>query len=247
METEPTRRFTRRVADYVRYRPGYPAEIITLLQRECGLSADSVVADIGSGTGLLSRVFLDAGCRVFAVEPNAEMRAAADQALSANPRYRSVDARAEATTLADRSVDVVTAGQAFHWFSPHPTRVEFRRILKPQGRVVLIWNERTHDAGFMQDYDALVRRYATEREPITPGQLDDFFGAGRWQIRRLRNQQIFDLTSLQGRLNSSSYAPLPESPEHQSMMQDLTALFDTYQSNGQIVFTYRTDVIVGSL
>src|ERR1039458_5869167 len=137
MEPDPTKRFSSRVEDYIRYRPSYPAGIVPWLERECGLAPQSRIADIGSGTGIFSRILLDFGCQVFGVEPNAGMRAAAERQLAGVERFHSVDGRAEATTLADASVDFVTAGQAYHWFDPEPTRNEFRRILKPPGGVVL--------------------------------------------------------------------------------------------------------------
>src|ERR1700740_1992061 len=113
---DATQRFTSRVANYVRYRPGYPAEVLDLLQRECGLTTDSIVADVASGTGIFTRMLLEHGNRVFGVEPNAEMRRAGEEFLSTYPNFTSVTGTAEATTLEPRSVDFVTAAQAGHWF-----------------------------------------------------------------------------------------------------------------------------------
>ncbi len=130
---DPTRRFRGRAELYARHRPGYPGEVVTLLEDECGLRAGSVVADLGSGTGILAAMLLARGCRVFGVEPNADMRAEGARALAAQEGFVSVDGRAEATTLPDASVDLVTAAQAFHWFDRPRARAEFARILKPGG------------------------------------------------------------------------------------------------------------------
>ena len=144
--TDPTQRFTSRVEHYVRYRPSYPRDLLDLLETRCGLSSASVVADVGSGTGILSELFLENGNRVIGIEPNKEMREAAERRLRRHPRFTSVAGTAEATTLDDASADFVAAGQAFHWFDPERARTEFSRILKPGGWVVLAWNLRRKEA-----------------------------------------------------------------------------------------------------
>ena len=247
METDPTRRFTVRAENYARYRPTYPREILRLLERECGLAPGAWIADIGSGTGMLAQLFLRFGCEVFCVEPNPEMRHLGERMLFREPGFSSIDGRAEATGLPDAVVDFVTAGQAFHWFNGPAARREFRRILKPGGWVVLVWNERKQQAGFMADYDAMVRRYAAEREPIENSALDLFFGPGAWRLCQLGNQQQFDLEGLRGRANSSSYAPLPDTPDYQPMMDDLQHLFLKYQREGVVTFFYDTNVYWGRL
>src|SRR5690606_11903763 len=146
MAIGPTRRFFDRVKDYVKYRPDYPSAAIDYIKEIAELSAGSPVADIGSGTGIFAKRLLETGASVFGVEPNAAMRSAAEEFLRSEPNFTSIDGTAESTTLRDSSVDLVTAAQAFHWFDPKPTRAEFARILKPSGRIVLIWNERLTDA-----------------------------------------------------------------------------------------------------
>src|SRR5437899_1233764 len=132
-----TERFTDRVADYVRFRPHYPPAVFAELRDRLGLGAGSSVADVGSGTGISARPLLEMGCTVFAVEPNAAMRSAAEQWLGDFPRFQSIAGTAEATTLAEHSVDAVVAAQAFHWFDAASARREFQRILKPRGWVAL--------------------------------------------------------------------------------------------------------------
>lgn len=158
---DPTERFSNRAEDYVRYRPGYPRAILPPLREDCGLAPESRIADVGSGTGLLGRVFLDDGETVYGVEPNAEMRAAGERSLRGYPRFHSVAASAEATSLAEASVDFIVAGQAFHWFDAQAARREFARILRPGGWVAVLWNERRTDAtGFLRAYEALLRRFS---------------------------------------------------------------------------------------
>src|SRR5271157_5665063 len=229
MQADPTTRFTERVDVYQRYRPSYPTEILALLERECGLSRDARIADIGCGTGLLAQLFLGYGCEVFGVEPNAGMRAAAEESLAAEPRFHSVAGRAESTTLGDRGVDFVTAGQAFHWFDPAAARREFQRILKPPGWLVLVWNERKPGPGFQADFDAVIRDYAPEKNRISEAAIDVVYGHRDWRLVVFDNRQQLDLEGLQGRLASSSYAPLPGSPGYQPLMDALAGLFVKHQ------------------
>jgi SAM-dependent methyltransferase len=252
MESDPTKRFSSRVEDYIRYRPSYPAEVISWLARECGLTAQSRVADIGSGTGILARLFLDFGCRVFAVEPNADMRAGAERQLADEPRFHSIEGRAEATALPDASVDLVTAGQSFHWFDPAAARAEFRRILRPGGWVVLIWNERLVTAGFLADYEDLLQRLSTDYGRVDHRQIGDeaigrFFAHDSWRVASFPNHQDFDWEGIRGRLLSSSYAPLPGSPKFAPMMEELEAIFAKYHQGGHVKVVYETKMYVGQL
>lgn len=244
--TDPTNRFTDRVQNYVRYRPGYPPAVVSWLTAECGLTADAVVADIGSGTGLLAKLFLENGNRVFGVEPNQAMREAGEELLRPFVRFVSVAARAEMTTLPPASVDFVTAGQAFHWFDYAVVAQEFRRIVRPGGWVVLIWNERLVDATpFLADYERLLLTYGTDyaqvdHRRVRPDLLRQLFGE---DMRRAQfeNQQVFDYAALEGRLLSSSYAPLAGQPGYAPMLTELRALFDAHQVDGHVVFLYRTE------
>ncbi len=261
MEPDPTKRFSSRVEDYIRYRPSYPADVIAWLAAECGLSAQSRIADIGSGTGILARLFLDFGCYVFGVEPNPEMRAGAERQFAIVPRFHSVDGRAEATTLPDSSVDFITAGQSFHWFDPPAARAEFRRVLTPAGWVVLIWNERLVTPGFLTEYEDLLRRLSTDYGRVDHRQIGSqaigqFFGQGSstspggaalWREVSFPNHQDFDWEGIRGRLLSSSYAPLPGSPQFGPMMEELQALFVKYNQGGQVKLVYETKMYVGKL
>jgi len=246
----PTTRFSNRVADYVKYRPRYPRAIIDFLRRECGLTSDSVVADIGSGTGFLSELFLENGNRVFAVEPNAEMRAAAEHLHGDKENFISVDGTAEATTLPENSTDVIAAGQAFHWFELDTCKPEFRRILVPEGWIILVWNNRRLDNPFLRQYESLLRQYGTDYPQIDHNRIDDsilteFFGNREYRLKTFANSQIFDYAGLAGRLLSSSYAPTEDHPDHEPMLRALKRLFEQFQKSGTVTLLYDTRVYYG--
>jgi len=250
---DPKERFSSRVDHYVKFRPGYPPEILTPLQERCGLSPNSIVADVGSGTGLLARLFLDLGCRVFGVEPNAAMRAAGEQFLAAYPRFASLDGSAEATGLPDQAVDFITAGQAFHWFDLPRARREFERILKPGGWLVLVWNERRINATpFLRAYEELLLQYGTDYTTVRHQHLDegiirDFYGSDGLRIETFDNAQYFDLEGMQGRLLSSSYVPAAGQPGHAEILAGLERIFHRYQVGGKVAFEYDTRLYYGRL
>jgi SAM-dependent methyltransferase len=247
MDLDPTKRFSSRVEAYARYRPSYPRETLGLLERECGLTPECKVADIGSGTGLLARLFLDFGCEVIGVEPNPEMRAAGEGTVGGEPRFQSVDGRAEATTLADGSVDFVTAGQAFHWFEPNAARTEFRRILKPAGWVALIWNERLITPGFMAEHEALQNKFAREKAHPKEAEFSAFFGHTNWRLARIPNRQQLDEAGLRGRIESSSWSPLPGGEGYQPMIEEIMRLFHQYETAGLVTMEYETEIYYGRL
>lgn len=253
LATDPTKRFSSRVENYIKYRPDYPQAIISFLEKECGLASSQAIADIGSGTGKLTGLFLANGNRVIGVEPNREMREAGERWLSAHPHFQSIDASAEATTLNNQSVDMIVAGQAFHWFDRSKARQEFLRILKPGGWVALIWNDRNISARpFFQEYEQLLVTYGTDYEAVGHKHADEqmigsFFGANRFKVASFPNQQEFGLEGLCGRLMSSSYAPEPGHPKHASMLKELTRIFKEHQADGKVVFEYDTTVYYGKL
>ncbi len=219
-----TSRFSDRVENYVRYRPGYPSEILPVLSTECGLTRNHIIADIASGTGIWTRTLLENGNPVYAVEPNVDMRQAGERLLADFSRFTSVAGSAEATTLPDASVDFVTAAQAAHWFDRPRTRREFVRILKPQGWLVLLWNERLTDSTpFLRAYEQLLLDYGTDyadvRHERTTDAVNEFFDPAPYRERTFPMRQEFDYAGLEGRLLSSSYAPGPGHPKHAPMLQ----------------------------
>jgi|SRR5579863_4903027 len=249
---DATQRFSSRVDNYVRYRPGYPPEILELMKRECGLAPDSVIADVASGTGIFTRMLLKNGNRVFGVEPNPEMRRAGEEFLAAYSRFTSVAGSAEATTLPQRSVDLVTAAQAAHWFDREKARREFVRILKPGGWAALIWNERKTDGTpFLRDYEQLLMAYGTDYQEVrherTTAEIAGFFAPSPFQSRVFEMSQKFDYPALEGRLLSSSYTPQADDSNYESMLRELRRSFDAHQANGRVALEYRTRVFYGQL
>jgi SAM-dependent methyltransferase len=250
--SNPTERFSSRVNDYVLYRPGYPAEVLELLTTECGLTSQSVIADIASGTGIFTRMLLENGNRVVGVEPNDDMRKAGESFLATYPNFTSVAGTAEETKLADHSVDFVTAAQAAHWFHRERARKEFVRILRPGGWTVLIWNERQTDTTpFLRAYERLLLEFGTDYQDVrherTTDAIDSFFAPSLFENRVFAVRQEFDYDGVKGRLLSSSYAPAAGHPGHEPMLRELRRIFDTYQENGRAAFDYTTRVYYGRL
>jgi SAM-dependent methyltransferase len=248
---DSTTRFSNRVENYVRFRPTYPEGVLQLLREETSLTAASVVADVGSGTGISSELFLRNGNQVFGVEPNAEMRHAAEAMLTRYDKFHSIAATAEATTLPTGSVDYVVAGQAFHWFDRELTRKEFARILRPACWVVLLWNSRRTDSTpFLRDYESLLQRYGTDYRHIQHKQIDHellraFFAGSQFTSRGLFNEQRFDFEGLKGRLLSSSYAPTEDHPNYQAMIHKLEQAFQAHNEDNRVSFEYDTEIYFG--
>jgi SAM-dependent methyltransferase len=247
----PTKRFSSRVENYVRFRPSYPSALIDWLHDDCGLRKDALVADVGSGTGKLAELFLANGNRVFGIEPNREMRLAGELLLNKIQNFSSFDGSAEATTLPNQSVDFVTAGQAFHWFDRGKAREEFLRILKPNGQVVLIWNDRRDATPFLAEYEIFLRNFGTDYQEVNhrhidAKMLDDFFH-GPPSRKIFFYAQRFDFSGLKGRLLSSSYAPEAGQSKYEKMLVALREIFDAHQQNGHITFEYDTRAFCGRL
>jgi SAM-dependent methyltransferase len=250
---DPTARFADRVADYVRTRPGYPPRVLDLLRTETGLTPRTIVADIGSGTGISSELFLRNGNTVFGVEPNHEMREAGESLLARYANFHSITGSAEETTLPAASLDLIVAGQAFHWFDAARARAEFRRILRAGGFVALMWNtRRIGTTPFLQAYEDLLQRFGTDYREVVHTNVDEsalasFFGSGDFASHKLDNEQVFDRECLRGRLRSSSYTPPVGHSNHEPMMRELDRIFDEYNDGGTVRFEHDTELYVGRL
>jgi SAM-dependent methyltransferase len=249
---KPRERFSRVANDYSRYRPGYPHEIVETLARDHGLERASVIADIGSGTGNLSKLFIDNGNVVYAVEPNPDKRSKAESFFTATPSFVSVIGAAESTTLQDSIADFIIAGQAFHWFDKNKTRVEFERIIKEKGFVVLVWNKRNNTKPMMQRYKELVTAYCPDYKKIgytiySKEELDLFFKPNRIETHTFEYHQVFSFDELTGRLRSSSYSPPESSDSYKELVKKLKKLFDEYEEQGTIRFEYTTDMYVSKI
>lgn len=242
-------RFSDRVDAYVRGRPGYPSAVVDLLRTRAGLGPGAVVADVGAGTGILTRMLADTGATVHAVEPNGEMLAALIDSLGTSSPVRTHRRPAEATNLTTASVDLVTVAQAFHWFDLPAARAEFRRILRPTGAIALIWNTRRVDSSFMAGYQRLLDRWAPEHRAvdheIDPATVERFFAPGASQHHGFEHSQVLDADGARDRLLSASYAPAPGHPDHEPMLAELSALVADH--GGRARFDYLTAVHLGRL
>lgn len=250
---DPRRRFSDRVEHYVRSRPGYPEEVVGLIRRDTGVEPPAVVADVGSGTGLFAELLLRHGYRVLGVEPNAEMRRAAEERLAGRDGFTSVAGAAEATGLETASVDLVAAAQAFHWFDLEPARRELTRVLAPPRWAALVWNtRRAGSTPFLRAYEGLLRRWGTDylevgHREVSREALGAFFAGGRYRRHALDHEQRLDLDGLRARLLSSSYVPGPGHPDHEPMLRELEAIFTEHQDGGKVVIEYDTELFVGRL
>ena len=250
--SQSVERFSSRINDYIKYRPGYPREIVELLKRACNLTPNSLIADIGSGTGKLTELFLANGNVVFGVEPNAGMRSAAEQILGSFPNFKSIDGNADSTGLETSSVDFITAGQAFHWFDPDNFKLEARRILKADGWVVITWNARKLvSTPFLEDYEHLLLTLGTDYQEVRHEKAENlipqFFAPGACQVAVFPKAQVFDFEGLKGRLRSSSYTPEPGHPEFEPMIEEVRIVFDRHQTDRSVIFEYDTKVFYGQL
>lgn len=259
--SDETRRFDDRVQDYLLSRPGYPRQLLDVLRAAMGTGAPARlsdwrlewrVADIGAGTGLLSMPFLEAGCQVDAVEPSGPMREAARRLQGRFPGLRVHEGRAEATGLDDDAVDLVVAGQAFHWFDAAAAREEWQRILRPGGVAAAVWNRRhlegtpfavayeTFNRTWGIDYAAVSERYESKSD------LETVFGAAP-EAKALPNRQRLDLAGLLARLRSCSYLPGVDHPRHADMMAAAEKLFSAHAVAGRVELVYDTVVYAGPL
>lgn len=252
MSINPTERFSNRVENYVKYRPHYPEEIIEYLAEKSILKKDSDIADIGSGTGILTELFLKHGNKVYGIEPNKEMRQAGEEYLKDYTNFVSVDGSAESALLEKNSVDLIIAGQAFHWFDITKAKEEFQRILSPEGYVVLIWNKRKLTATpFLKAYEALLHKYGTDYAKVRHENIDDetlknFYDKG-YETKTFYNEQVFDFDSLKGRLLSSSYSPTEDMEGFNPMIKKLKEIFDEDNETGSVIFPYDTIVYSGKI
>jgi len=247
---DSTQRFSDRVENYVKYRPHYPREIITYLNEKINFNEHKIVADIGSGTGISTELFLENGNRVYGIEPNKEMREAGEKYLEKFKYFISVGGTAENTLLESDSIDLIVCGQAFHWFDVDKAKIEFKRILKQDGYVVLMWNERnTRNSQLLADYEALIKKFGTDYEQVCQKDeqvnesIKTFFSPGNFELKLTENFQKLDFEGFKGRLLSSSYVP----KDNPQMIEELKMLFDKYNKDGFVKFEYDTNIYTGKL
>ena len=247
-----TKIFSNKVENYIKFRPSYPSEVIRFLYTNIGINKDSRIADIGSGTGIFTKLILEQKNKVYAVEPNNEMREASEKLLSKYEKFISVNGSAESTTLVSSSVDFVVSAQAFHWFDRLKAKKEFSRILNPEGKVILVWNKRIKKENpFLIDYEQLLLNYAKEYKEISlenigDAELKEFF-QDKYDTDMFPNNQYFNFEQLTGRLLSSSYAPSPSDNNYEPMLKELKNIFDKFNNNGFVSFEYQTMIYWGNV
>ncbi len=247
-----TERFSNRVENYVKFRPNYPTEVLQIFRDEMNLQPSSIIADIGSGTGISTKIFLENGNEVFGIEPNQAMREASEVFLQDFPNFYPINGTAENTTLEDNTVDFIIAAQAFHWFDKAKTRMEFRRILRDNGFTALIWNERQLDSNdFLREYEQFLIKFGSDykqvrHENVSENKIADFFGK-TFRKKTLLNSQTLDFNGLKGRVLSSSYMPSAEDTSFGEMEKELKQLFTRFQKNDTIEILYDTNIYFGQL
>jgi SAM-dependent methyltransferase len=246
-------RFSDRVENYIKFRPDYPAEIIAFLKQVNILSPQTIAADIGSGTGISAQPLLNNGNTVYGIEPNQEMRLAAEKLLKEFKNFISINATAEDTKLNSSSIDLIVVGQAFHWFDKEKCKYEFKRILKTGGTVILMWNDRRTDSTpFLREYEDFLLRFATDYSQVNHKNIDekvfnDFFGETNYSLKSFSNYQHLDFEGLKGRVLSSSYMPNEGHPNYIPMIEALDELFSRFEKDNYVTLEYDTTVYYGKL
>ncbi len=241
-----TNRFSGKAEDYNKYRPKYPEELKTLLVEKLGLTPEKLIADIGSGTGISSEIFLDNGNMVFAVEPNEEMRIMAEQTMDLEENFVSVDGTAENTGLNNKSIDLIFSGTAFHWFDIEKTKKEFHRILKDNGNIVIAWNNRDLEDDFQKSIESVFNKYLPKLEKVEEQKfgkgIEEFFAPQKPHYELLKYSQNFSFEDLLGRLRSSSYFPEEGSEVYLKIVEEVYQIFNEFQKDERINFNYKTQV-----
>lgn len=244
-------RFNNRVQYYLKYRQGYSTKIIDSLKKEINFDETFDIADIGSGTGLLSKLFVNNGNIVYGVEPNDEMRKAAEDLFSENYNFISIKGTAENTTLANKCVDLITTAQSFHWFNSKLAKDEFKRILRNGGYVVIIFNVRKNNTPFMKAYNKLQENINSDfkkvrLENVTSKDIAEFFSNKKFKEKQIDTSQELDYPSLRGRLLSCSYMPL-SGAENKRVLEELKDIFDKYNKKNKVIIEYQTKIYIGKL
>lgn len=242
--------FSGKESDYDQYRPRYPAQFISFLYETVGFRTDSVIADIGSGTGIFSKQIADRGSMVFCVEPNRDMRTVAQKKLSSYRNVYFTDGDCENTKLLGHSIDFITAAQSFHWFHVEKFRWESLRILKPKGKAVLVWNRRDDACAVNQKTAEVFRKYCPDFHGFGGGLkkdetgIEQYFG-GKFHSREFRNDLFYDRDAFIGRNLSGSYAIGQNDGAYKYFLAELNAIFEKFSSEGRLSVPHTTAVYWG--
>jgi SAM-dependent methyltransferase len=252
MRMNNSERFTNRVNYYAKYRPSYPEGYLDYLVKEVGFNRESVVADIGAGTGILSKLLAPRVKAVFAVEPNSGMRLAAAEYCKNTPNAAVINGSAEATTLPASSVDFITAAQSFHWFNLEQARQEFRRILKPGGKVALVWNVRDTTSPFGKEYENLLKYFCTDYHSSGGGSTENLayrllFKNAEYDNHVFPNDRRVDLETLLGYALSTSYAPIRGDANYPAFIKSLKEIYERFAESGGLLLSMTTQSYVGEI
>lgn len=247
-------RFSDKAKKYELYRPTYPEDVLLKILDKCKIvpSIKIKVADIGSGTGKFTQLLLADGFTVYAVEPNEQMRTIAENKFKNYSNFNSINKMAENTNLENNSISLITVAQAFHYFDLEKVKNEFKRILKKDGKVVLLWNFRLRESKFIQEYEEIIYNLHSSKIKPTHAQdnmTDEIFKAffTNYEIINLPNSQEFDFNGLWGRTLSNNHMPKEDEPEYTKLYNSIKKLFNKYNQNGKVIFEYRTQIVIGDI
>jgi ubiquinone/menaquinone biosynthesis C-methylase UbiE len=251
-DTTSKNRFSDRVANYVKYRPGYPDDLIDFIVQQTNLSGDKIIADIGSGTGISAKLFLEKNYTLYGVEPNEPMRQAAEEYLRPFPKFQSINGSAENTNLPGNCIDLIICAQAFHWFNNRETKNEFIRIAKENASLTLIWNDRKANEPFQQAYEKVIQDFSIDYNEVThrnisEEQVRSFFHPHPVAIKTFYYAQQFDWEGFLGRVVSSSYMPDEKHPNYPQMKEALADIYHTFNKDGFVTFAYDTKLYFGKI
>jgi len=253
MTLDPIKRFTGRAENYDKYRPTYPKEIILELKSKINMTPDKIIVEIGSGTGKLTKILLEEGYTVYGVEPNDEMRELAERSFRDSSKFISINGRAENTTIDDDFADFIIIAQAIHWFKPIETLREFHRILKPEGKIAIIWNQRDIEGSNLQKrYEEILLTYSPEYRNMPHRNLDqlkirEYIEPSSMREYKCKFSQNLSFSDMKGRLDSTSYVPKQDDPNYTSLIKELREMFDSFQKNELLEFPYITRLLYGNL
>ncbi len=245
-------KFDKKGKIYAKARPGYPRELFEHLIENNIISNDSTVADIGSGTGLFTMRLSPLVGKIFAVEPNSDMRRVAEEKYKEYNNIVSVDGTAEKTSLGEKSVDFVTVAQAFHWFDRQSFKAECQRILKPGNKILLVWNDRDTASELIKENYEINRRFCPDFKGSSNGidfdreAFTDFF-EGDFEVVNFRNDLIYNLDAFVARCLSSSYAPKQGDASYEPYVRALEELFGRYKADGTVPYPYITRCYIGNV
>ncbi|MFW5437638.1 class I SAM-dependent methyltransferase [Paenibacillus apiarius] len=250
---ETTNKFTGKADTYSKYRPNYPQEYMNYLISSNQLNSNHNIADIGSGTGIFTQQLLDRNFKVFAVEPNRDMRTIAEKALSSYANFISIPGTAEHTGIPSSSVDLVTVAQAFHWFDKDRFKMECQRILKPNSNAALVWNSRDTSSLFVHENAEICKKLCSGFKGFSggidasPDIYKDFFKDGNYEYKEFRHDLEFNMEGFIGRNLSASYAPKPTDTNYNPFIEAVTELFIKYSRDNMIVIPNITRSYIGKV